>query len=160
MVFLVIFSVMYLMNFSTAIIDAQNSVKFRGKDQVSWKFLSDMSVKLYSGKEKEFGYFVYTPDTLGYSPKYALQYQKSLHPEIKEDYLSKKPVTYIVVAPPAPDNPYLSYTWWRDNRVKITKNPKSTQTLINGYKIEKYELSSEELKIPFDPGIDPGLGFR
>jgi hypothetical protein len=146
------------MNFSTAITDAQKTQSFTGKNLNSWKFLNEMSFELYAGKE--FGYFVYTPDTVGYAPKYALQYQTSLHPEKKVNYLTKMSVTYIVVAPPALDNPYLSYLWWRNVRVKIDKNPVSTITFPNGYKIEKYLLSAEEIKIPFDQGIEPGLGFR
>ena len=159
-IFLVVFFIVYFMNISTAIADDQSSAKIIGKNETSWKFLNQMADKVFSGKEKELGYFVYTPDTLGYAPKYALQYQKTLHKEKNISYLTKKPVTYIVVAPPAPDNPYLSYTWWRDVRVKITKSPSETIALTNGYKIEKYSLRSDEIKIPFDEGIDPGLGFR
>ena len=158
--FIVVFTIIYLMNTSTAIADLRSSGKFIGRSETSWKFLNSMAVNVFNGKEKELGYFVYTPDTLGYSPKYALQYQKTLHKEKNISYLAKKPITYVVVAPPAPDNPYLSYTWWRNVRVKITKSPSETITLANGYKIEKYNLNGEEIKIPFDTGIDPGLGFR
>ena len=43
-----------------------------GKSETSWKFLSTMSNKLYLGKERSFGYFVYTPDIIASGPKYAL----------------------------------------------------------------------------------------
>ena len=77
-----------------------------------------------------------------------------------KDYLTKKPVTYIIIAPPAPDNPYLSYEWWKETRLQIKNKPLSTFTFPNGYKIEKYVLSESDIKIPFDRGVDPGLSFR
>jgi len=33
-------------------------------------------------------------------------------------------------------------------------------TFPNGYKIEKYELTNEEVKVDFDKRVDPELGFR
>lgn len=158
--FLVIFSVIYLMNTSTAIIDTQISGKFIGKSETSWKFLNTMSSEVFKGKEKEFGYFVYTPDTIGYSPKYAMQYQKRIYPQKNAFFLDKKPVTYIVVAPPAPDNPYLSYKWWKENTINLKKDPVETITFANGYKVEKYNLTDEEIKAPYNRAYDPGLGFR
>ncbi|KKP79715.1 MAG: hypothetical protein UR81_C0041G0010 [Candidatus Levybacteria bacterium GW2011_GWB1_35_5] len=68
-------------------------------------------------------------------------------------------MTYIVVAPPAIDNPYLSYKWWKEERIKITKDPKAVYTFPNGYQIEKYELTEEEIKVPFDKGVDQGLAL-
>lgn len=119
-----------------------------------------MSQKVFEGKEKDFGYFVYTPDIIGYSPKYALLYQQRVQKEKTVRFLTKDKVTYIVVAPPAVDNPYLSYTWWKEERIKITKEPVTTYTFPNGYKIEKYILTDEEVKVDFDRGVDPGLSFR
>ena len=158
--FLVIFSVIYLMNTSTAVIDIQNSKGFIGKNETSWKFLNAMTSQVFKGNEKEFGYFVYTPDTIGYSPKYAMQYQKMVNKQKTAVFLDKKPVTYIVVAPPAPDNPYLSYLWWKENTINLKAVPVETITFANGYKIEKYDLTDEEIKVPFNKAYDPGLGFR
>lgn len=158
--FIAIFAVVYLLNLQTAFSDAKSSQNFRGVSESSWKFLNQMSQKVFAGEEKEFGYFVYTPDIIGYSPKYALFYQQKVSRDKKANYLTKNKVTYIVVAPPAIDNPYLSYKWWKEERIKITKDPKVVYTFPNGYKIEKYILTDEEVKVPFDKGVDPGLGFR
>ncbi|MBI3984991.1 MAG: glycosyltransferase family 39 protein [Candidatus Levybacteria bacterium] len=158
--FIAIFAVVYLLNLQTAVSDMQASQKVRGINESSWKFLNQMSQKVYSGNEKEFGYFVYTPDIIGYGPKYALLYQQKVSKDKKANYLTKKKITYIVVAPPARDNPYLSYKWWKEERIKITKVPVSTYKFPNGYLIEKYELSDEETKVDFDRSVDPGLSFR
>jgi hypothetical protein len=159
--FLVVFIICYAINFHTAIAGLHDSQKFIGKDQNSWKFLNNMATRLYSFKDKSFAYFVYTPDVIGYAPKYALFYQQKLHPQVNATYLvEKKPITYIVVAPPAPDNPYLSYEWWKENTINIKKNPVLTVNFPNGYKIEKYNLTPAEIAEPYDKSYDPGLGFR
>lgn len=158
--FIAIFLIVYLLNLQTAFTDAKAFEKTRGVSETSWKFLKQMSQKVFEGDEKEFGYFVYTPDIIGYGPKYALSYEKRLHNDKKVNYLTKNKVTYIVVAPPAIDNPYLSYKWWKEERIKITKDPEAVYTFPNGYLIEKYILTNEEVKVDFDRGVDPGLGFR
>ncbi len=159
-IFLFIFAVIYFMNLQSAFNDIYDSRTKIGIEQTSWKFLDTMASRVYEGSEKEFGYFVYTPDTIAYGPKYALRYEETKHPEKNGAYFTKKRITYIIVAPPAPNNPYLSYTWWRNVRVKIDKNPTSVVIFPNGYKIEKYVLTDTETKIPYDHGIDPGLNFR
>lgn len=160
--FIVVFAIVYFLNLQTAFVDAKFFQKDRGMgiSESSWKFLSQMSQKVFSGQEKEFGYFVYTPDIIGYGPKYALLYQQRIRKDKKANYLTKNKVTYIIVAPPAANNPYLSYEWWKKERIKITKNPQNTYIFPNGYKIEKYELSDDEIKVPFDKSVDPGLSFR
>jgi len=159
-VFLIIFFVVYIMNFSTAISDMQTSKTTIGISQQSWKFLNNMASQVYKGKEKEFGYFVYTPDVIAYAPKYALSYEQRFYKNKVAFYFQKKPVTYIIVAPPAASDPYFSYNWWKTQRLKININPVSTLTFPNGYKIEKYNLNPNQIAVPFDPGIDPGLTFR
>lgn len=148
------------MNAYSAISDIQESKKRIGVSEISWKFLNTMASAVYKGSENSFGYFVYTPDVIGYGPKYALSYQKKQHKNKNAFYFQKKPITYVIVAPPAIDNPYLSYEWWKTERLKIATKPVSVISFDNGYKIEKYELSESELKVPFDSGIDPGLLFR
>jgi hypothetical protein len=158
--FLVIFFICYLLNINSAYNDTIYSKQVIGKDQTSWQFLDTMAKTVFSGKEKGFGYFVYTPDIVAYSPKYALFYEQNQHKSLNASYLTKKPVTYITIEPPSKDNPYLSYTWWRNVRVTITNQPVQTIKFPNGYKIEKYLLSPGEVNIPFDHSLDPGLGFR
>jgi hypothetical protein len=157
--FLLIFSIIYLLNLHTAFTYIIDSGKQIGYTEESWKFLNSMADKVFSD-EKEFGYFVYTPDVIGYAPKYALSYKQRVKRELTGHYFKKMPTTYVVVAPPARDNPYLSYDWWKKERLKIDTGPTSVFEFPNGYKIEKYKLNSEQQKVPFDQGIDPGLNFR
>lgn len=160
-VFLIIFFIVYSLNVFSVSRDIYDYNKsYLGKSEVSWKFLSTMSGNLYLGKEKSFGYFVYTPDIIAYGPKYALFYEEKLHKDKQAFYFEKKPVTYIVVAPPAKNNPYLSYEWWKTQRLNIKTKPVLTINFPNGYKIEKYELDEKQVNEPFDKGIDPGLSFR
>lgn len=158
--FLVIFVGIYLMNTSTAIIDSKNSKNYIGKDETSWKFLNNMANTFFSTKDNNFGYFLYTPDVIGYGPRYALNYQQKLHPQIHASYIDKKPITYVVVAPQAKDNPFISYKWWKENTVNIRKSPVSQINFPNGYMIEKYNFTKEEIDAPYNKTYDPGLGFR
>ncbi len=50
--------------------------------------------------------------------------------------------------------------WWTKNRLNIIKDPTERMDFPNGYKIEKYMLTDNEVKVSFDPSIDPGLHFR
>lgn len=159
-IFLFIFICVYLLNLFQVLTDISYSKNYTGRDETSWKFLHTMSEKVFDAPEKEFGYFVYTPDVIGYAPKYALTYQQKLEKEKVGAYFTKKSTTYIIVAPAAANNPFLSYTWWRENRLMITSSPSATFTFPNGYSIEKYNLSDSEVNTPHHPGIDPGLGFR
>lgn len=160
-IFLVIFFAVYALNMLTIFRDIQDYKKNSlGKSELSWKFLSNMSGNLYKGKEASFGYFIYTPDIIAYGPKYVLFYEEKLHKDKQAFYFEKKPVTYIVIAPPAENNPYLSYEWWKTKRLNIKSKPVLTINFENGYKIEKYNLDKKEVNEPFDRGIDPGLSFR
>jgi hypothetical protein len=148
------------MNTNSALSDISKSNTITGYALDSWKFLNTMAAKVYDGEEKEFGYFVYTPDIIAYAPKYALLYNGRLNKDKQAHYFQKKPVTYIVVAPPAESNPFLSYDWWKKERLRLDAKPVLIHKFENGYRIEKYHLDSEQIGIPFDPGIDPGLSFR
>ncbi len=160
-VFLAIFIIVYCINLTTLFKDIKIFTNtYLGKSETSWKFLSTMANSLYQGPEEGFGYFVYTPDIIAYGPKYALFYEEKRHKNKKPVYFEKKKITYIVVAPPAKDNPYLSYEWWKEQRLNIKKDPIKTITFSNGYRIEKYELNNREVSESFDKGIDPGLSFR
>lgn len=159
LLFLPIFILVYIVNLQTAVRDLRNTDKFIGKAADSWQFIFSLSQKIYKANDAEFGYFVYAPYVLAYEGKYAMLYTQRLHAN-RGFYFSKKPVTYIISAPTAPSNPYLSYSWWVANRVRINKEPVAIEQFANGYKIEKYLLTDEETHVPFDQGIDPGLTFR
>lgn len=159
-IFLSVFVIIYLINSYTAVLDAQSALAFSGKDETSWKFLNNMANTFYSQKDKKFGYFLYTPDVIGYGPKYALSYQKKLHKDVSATYIDKQPLTFVIVAPAAKDNPFITYKWWKENTINIKKDPVSVINFSNGYQIEKYNLTAEEIAAPYNKTYDPGLGFR
>ncbi len=153
--FLIVFSTILVLNLSALVGDARDANTFIGKDVTSWKFLSSVASTVYSGPEKEFGYFVFTPDTVGYGPKYAMQYTKNLYNKSAYPF-QKKPVAYLIAEP----HPYFKSDWWKENKAHISSQPILTIPFPNGYKIEKYELTEDEVKVPAESDIDPGLFFR
>lgn len=158
-IFLVVFSVIFISNFLYASDSTKSARDFFGKDEDSWKFLFNLSKKVYQFQDKEFGYFIYAPDVVAYEPKYAMLYAGKFY-EKRVYSFQKKPVTYLVIAPPPPDNPYMKDEWWRINQIKIDRQPSWVIEYPNGYKIEKYLLSEEETQIPYNTSINPGLHFR
>lgn len=158
-VFLVVFIIVYSVNLSQAITYVRQASDFIGKDRESWKFLYGMAQKAHSMGDKTFGYFVYSPDSLAYQSRYALLYADS-QSKVAARPLKKEQITYVIAEPPPTNNPYMQDKWWVENKLKITKKPAKVITFPNGYKIEKYVLTKEETKVPFDPTIDVGLTFR
>lgn len=157
--FVVLFTFAYTLNFSFARTYIAQSQTFIGHDQNSWKFLFGMAQKAFQGPENEFGYFIYMPDALAYQPKYALSYAARLSYK-NAAYFKKKPFTYLIIAPPPPDKIGMEDSWWRINQVRVAAKAQSMTSFSNGYKIEKYVLSSTEQQIPFDSVIDTGIHFR
>lgn len=159
-IFVVLFSVIFLFNMKSATNDIVNAGgNFIGQDETSWLFLKNAASKIFEGKESEFGYYVYHPDVVAYRAKYAMHYVQTLSPKTAY-YFQKKPITYLFIAPPPRDRPYMKDEWWRINMVHIGKKPDQVVTFKNGYKIEKYILTDQEIKIPVEKGIDPGIHFR
>lgn len=160
----IIFAIIVGIIFYQSFISSYNNIKSRetrsDKNYNSWKSLSAVAQNIINERRgKEFGYFVYTPDALAYQPRYAMIYNfKQAHAKSLE-YV-KKSVTYIIAAPPPPDNPYMSYNWW----VKVSLGIKSNSSLIkkfpNGFTIEKFNLTSEDQRIPHDKAIEIGIHFR
>lgn len=159
LIFVFIFVFIYISNTQTAISDIKYANTFIGKDIYSWNFLYNVAAKVYQFPEKEFGYFVYSPNVVAYEGKYAMFYARKVYKK-NPHYFEKKPATFLVIAPPPPDNPYMEDKWWRINQVKISKKPDEVFKFENGYKIERYKLTNEEIKVPYDKAIDPGLHFR
>jgi len=158
-VFFFFFLLVYIINSSSAINFIKNADSFIGKNPESWKFLSGLTQKIYESKDKKFGLFVYSPDTFGYQPKYAVSYMSKIYPG-RSSYLEKKQITYLIAAPPPPDNPYMKDKWWVENILHINKEPQSVTSFPNGYKIERYTLNEKEIKIPYEYNVDVGLFFR
>lgn len=159
-IFLLIFFAIFAMNLNSAIDDMQIAEKtIIGKSIYSWKFLDNAASQIFHGHEKEFGYFVYAPNVVAFEGKYAMMYEQKRSLK-KAYYFGKKPVTYLLIAPPPWNNPYMNDEWWKINQMKILNKPEEVTKFENGYKIEKLSLSEEDTKVTFDPNIDPGLHFR
>lgn len=126
----------------------------------SWKNLKAITQVAFSGEEPEFGYFVYSPDKLAYEAKFAMIYQVKRYTNKKAIYFEKRPVTYIISAPPPPEDPYVSQRYWREQQMNINVEPIFRQEFPNGYIVERFELSDEELLKPFSKEEDSGLHFR
>ena len=78
----------------------------------------------------------------------------------KADYFIKEKATYVIAEPPPQNNPYMKPDWWVINQVNIKVKPSLTTVYPNKYEVRLYKLSDEEIKVPFDPSVDPGLNFR
>lgn len=157
--FLVLFFGVLFMNLRSAALDIEFSKSMIGKDMYSWKFLNGASAKIFEGKEDELGYFVYSPDVVAYEPKYAVLYNAEKSGK-KYYYFQKKPITYLFIQPPPRNNPYMKEDYWIKNQLNIDASPSAVILFPNGYQLQKYELSDEQIAVPFDPSIDPGLHFR
>jgi hypothetical protein len=130
------------------------------KSEFSWISLSKASQTVVDdAKGTEFGYYVFMPDSYAYQPRYAALYTFQHTQSSAYEYV-KKPLTYVIAAPPPPGDPYMNETWWIANQVRITKEPVSVQPLQSGYKIYRYELTDEEQKIAHDKNIELLLSFR
>lgn len=158
--FILIFTVIYLLNLYTVFGHIHNFQRFTGKSDVSWQAVYRVANNAFKGREKEFGYFVYSPDAFAYAPQYAVKYASKQHPEVKSAYFTKKHVTYLLSAPPPPDNPYMQDDWWIKTKLKINNPPEEIIHGSSPYTLKKFILSQTEIDIPYDPTIDVGLHFR
>lgn len=158
-VFVIVFFVMYGLNLVGLSNYIQGLNQFIGNDQYSWKALFTAAKSAYQGPEKEFGYFVYSPGIVGYGPRYAMEYARTIYH--KNGYaFQKKPITYLLIEPPPTvPNRFISEEIWKINKVHIYSIPVMVKTFSDGYKMEKHVLVSSDY-LPFDPGINPGLQYR
>ncbi len=133
---------------------------FSGNDLSSWKFNQQVVDSIFSQKDKVFGYYIFNPDQYGFSLKYAMNYAQRLSKQVKSFPFQKQKITYLLMAP-APDyRPELNGDWWRSDQVRIKRNADSRTTYPNGLKIEKYNLSDEEVEVSSDPNLIQDLHFR
>lgn len=133
---------------------------FIAKDASSWRFNYETAKRVFGDTNQTFGYFVYTPDLFGYSPRFALDYVQRHMRRVTATPFKKQTVSYLLIAAAPTDRPYLDGTWWRKNQVKIDKLPSVTWRYPNGFRIEKYLLTSEETHIDSDPNLIQSLHFR
>jgi len=131
---------------------------FINKHYNSWVGMTKVAneiVKEQSGRP--FGYFVFAPDAFAYQPRYAMIY--NFRNLVASEYV-KQSTTYIIAQPPPQNDPYMTYLWWRIHSVKIDKQPEKTWKFPNGFVVEKFSLSPEEISFPHDKTMELGIHFR
>lgn len=119
----------------------------------SWKSYKMSAEQIYDDSPSEFSYYIFTPDQFAYSMRYAMTYTSRNYQSKNAIQSEKKKITYVIRAPAPIDKPNLNGDWWLENQVRIKKKPILTTELANGYKLEKYVLSPQEVAIPSDPNI-------
>jgi len=112
-----------ILNYFVQIDSLIKSNKQIGKDGGSWQFNFQLTKKIFTDSSGNFGYYIYTPDLFGYSTRYAFNYAQTLFRNKTATPFQKRPVSYVVMAPPPDDKPYLNGEWWLKNQVKIDKKP-------------------------------------
>ena len=129
---------------------------FTGQNGSSWKLNEDVAKFVNKNVSGEFGYFVYSPDELGYSIKYAMSFidKKNANTGV---ICAKKPNTFLLYDPykKSPNE----FVYWREKRVRINKPPVLSQQL-GQILVEKYVLNPQEIAISPDPNLVCGLHFR
>lgn len=160
-VFAVVIIIVFLLNLNFAknwVSDTQRNIV--GKSPDSWTSLKTVADSIINEqKGKEFGYFVFSPDSFAYQQRYAMIYEFKANNAKAFEYV-KKSITYIIASPPPTNDPYMTNIWWDKNEVKIINEPVEIKTFPSGYKTEKFNLSDKEQKVPFDPTIQLGISFR
>ena len=160
--FLPLIGIIFYFSFTSATgyVGSRESLSLTGKDYNSWKSLSAVAKEVIDWqKDNEFGYFVFAPDALAYQPRYAMIYNFKVSNAKAFEY-KKKPITYVIAAPPPADNPYMTHLWWRKVQVGISSEPIEAKKFPSGFIIEKFNLSPEEQRIPHVKAIELGIHFR
>lgn len=156
--FILVFCLVYLYNFSKGLGVVTSLDHFLDQDIISWQFHHQAAQTIFANAENEFGFYILTPDLYGYSPRYALNYTQKEFPQKKAYPYQKKSITYLLIAPG--EDRELKAKLWRENQVKILKEPTTTTLYDNGFQVEKYLLGPEEIAVPSDPDLIQDLRFR
>jgi len=157
--FIVVFVLVFGVNFLVGVQSVIESSKVIGKDGSSWLFLDTTIAKVFKDNA-EFGYYVYTPDLFAYTPRYAFIYHQRKNPQVKSYSFQKKPITFLYMSPDFDNNTkYHSATWWRANQVRIQSKPAGRIVFPNNQILEKYQLTPQQIGVPSDPNLVSDLFF-
>lgn len=133
---------------------------FSKNDLSSWKFNEQIVNSIFSQNINVFGYYIFNPDQYGFSLKYAMNYAQKQNEHLKSLPFQKHKTTYLLMAP-APDyRPELNGDWWKSDQVRIKRPADFSTTYPNGLKIEKFNLSEEEVAVSSDSNLIQDLHFR
>jgi hypothetical protein len=156
--FYVIFLIFAIFNFNHEYKVNYKTASYFGSDGSSWQFNYQAAKKIFEDAPQEFGYYIFTADQFGYSNRYAMNFAQSQYKNKKAFPYEKRGITYLLISPS--DNPTISDDWWKEQKVMITKKPDAVFKYKTGFRIEKYHLSPEDLKIPSDQNLIHNLHFR
>jgi hypothetical protein len=159
-IFLILFSILLFF----MIRDGNQTINYwqiqvSGIDTSSWIVNLEVADYIYHDANQNFGYYVYSPDVFGYSKKYAMSYVNLTggFPE-KGSLCTKKPITYLIYEATSPES-HTDPVFWKEASVSIKTKPIETK-IIQGIKIEKYELTPKQVANPSDPTMICGLQWR
>jgi len=154
-IFLIFYLYLLLTNFFIRFNFIKNS-------NCGWKIYRKIAFDIYTDalKEKEFGYYVFSPDLYSYSGRYAITYMQNNFPKVRSFPYSKKRLTYLIIEPAPSDKPWLNGIWWKENEVKIKSKPVKIFNYSCGIKAEKYYLTPEEIEIKSNPNLIQSTHFR
>lgn len=159
--FLIFFALIMLSTWQQALIYKDMLTNhYIAKDSGSWLFNYSLAKAVYTENDTSFGYYIFSPDQYGYSPRYAMNYLSSKYPQVQVFPYQKQPITYLLISPPGGKNNSIGGEWWKTHRVNITKKPQQTISFANGFKVEKFLLTEKEKAVPTDPNLIDSLIFR
>lgn len=138
----------------------QSYTSFIGSDAGSWLFNKNLALSVFNHNDKDFGYYVFSPDEFGYSPRYAMDYVSKHYADVKVYPYEKRQITYLLLAPGRGDNTNAQGDWWVKNRVKIDGKPERVWVFPNKFRVQRYLLTNEQRKVPSDPNLIENLIFR
>jgi len=153
--FIFVVLVVNIINASRSVLKTSESFK---KESGSWKFYYGLTQQVYKDANGDFGYYIFSPDLFGYSSRYAMNYTQTKFNNIKAYPFEKKKITYLIMAPS--DNPYAQPIPWKRDHIKLVKKPIKIFKYENGFQVEKYLLSDDEIKIQSDQYLIHDLIFR
>lgn len=159
-VFIVIFSVLYLINLYigiSAIAEFKTDINKRGPH--SWAFNYYVAQQIYKDAGGNFGYFNFSPDRFAYQQRYAMAYTQKEFPKISAFSSTKMPNTYLLEVDPPMDRPELNGISWRISDVGIDRSPDQTFRFDFIY-VEKYLLDNNELKAKSNPYLLDNMFIR
>lgn len=123
-----------------------------------WHFYKTQADDIYKSAPSEFGWYVYSADQYGYSPKYAMHYVQKRYGSKQGYEFQKKQTTYLVIFPS--DNKYTNEAWWKKDQIKINFEPKNTYSYNGGSYVERYDLTPKDIEVVSDPNLIQDLLFR
>lgn len=157
--FYLLLIVFVLFNFNVEIGGNFKSVAYFGGDNSSWRFHEKTAKLIYNDAQSEFGYYIFTADQFGYSSRYAMNFVQTRFKDKKAFPYEKKQTTYLIIFPS--DNPTINDSWWKEEKVKIKKEPDKVFTFAgSNMRIEKYILNSDEIADKSDENLIHTLIFR